>query len=210
MSPRPAGALARIPVVPAARLEEKLPPARWELPTLAGRLAELSARGASAALTLAFSLVLDAQRRGEPAAWITPAGSSFYPPDAAEGGVDLEALAVVRARDARQALRAAELLARSGGFGLVVVDLGEEPRVPAAAQGRLAGLAGEHRMLVLFLTRKPAGAPSLGSLVAVRAEAVREPLGPGRFRCRVRVLRDKRRLPGWGHGEVCRGPDGLR
>lgn len=83
MSARPAASLARIPLVPAARLEEELPPARWELPALAGRLAELSAQGASAALTLAFSLVLDAQRRGEPAAWITPAGSSFYPPDAA-------------------------------------------------------------------------------------------------------------------------------
>ncbi len=210
MSARSADSLAPIPVVSAARLEEEIPPARWELPALAGRLAELSAWGASAALTLAFSLVLDAQRRGEPAAWITPAGSTFYPPDAARGGVDLEALAVVRVADARQALRAADALGRSGAFGLLVLDLGEEARLPAPAQSRLAGLAGRHRTLILFLTRKRPGAPSLGSLVSVRAEAVRGP-GPGdRIPCRARVIRDKRRGLPWEHEEACRGPDGLR
>ncbi len=202
--------LARIPVVPAARLEQVAPPAGWTLSALAGRLVELSAWGGGPVLTLAFALVLDAQRRSEPVAWVCTGETTFYPPDAAEGGVDLAALPVVRARDARAALRAADLLVRSGGFGLVVADLGARPDAPIPALARLSRLASEHGATVLCLTRKPAGDPSLGSVVGVRAEALRERAAPGRFRCRVRVLRDRRRPSGWSREETCRGPDGLR
>ena len=202
--------LARIPVVPAVRLERPASPGRWDLPALQGRLVELSAWAGGAGLTLAFALVLDAQRRTEPAAWVCTGQSTFYPPDAAEGGVDLAALPVVRAREGRKALRAADLLVRSGGFGLVVVDLGVPGDAPLPALARLAALAAEHGAVVLCLTRKPAGDPSLGSAVGLRAEAVRERIAPGRFRCRMRVLRDRRGPPGWGRAEVCRGPDGLR
>ncbi len=48
---------------------------------LTGRLTELSGQGNLANLTLACDLVLDAQREGETAAWITGKESSFYPPD---------------------------------------------------------------------------------------------------------------------------------
>ena len=107
----------------------------WGYAALAGRLAELSGTGATALLTAAFGLVLEAQQAGDPVAWVTSRTSSFFPPDAAEGGVDLEALAVVRAEDTVQAARAADQLLRSGGFGLVVLDLASdaapaEPRVP--------------------------------------------------------------------------------
>ncbi len=184
------------------------PAPRWELPALAGGLVELSAHDHPAALTLAFALVLDAQQRGEPVAWIARVGSSFYPPDVAEGGVDLGALAVVRAPGLPEALRAADHLARSGAFGLVVLDLGDPVDLPLAAQTRLGGLAARYDVLLLFLTRKKEPRPSLGSLVTVRAEATRA-LTP-RVACRLRVLKDKRRGPGWGHEEPCRGPDGLR
>lgn len=184
--------------------------ARWGFDALAGRLAELSAPGPSAALTLAFGLVLEAQRRGEPAAWVTGGESTFFPPDAAEGGVDLAALAVVRVGDLRQALRAADHLARSGAFGLVVLDLGAGARVHLPALTRLGGLAARHQALILLLTRKRGEEPSLGSLVSLRGEAAREDRGGGRFACRVRALKDKRRGPGWEWEELCRGPDGLR
>ena len=64
--------------------------------------------------------------------------------------------------------------------------------------------------LVLLLTRKRGEEPSLGSLVSLRGEAERQDQGSGRFACRVRALKDKRRSPGWTHVEVCRGPAGLR
>ena len=193
----------------------------WRLAALAGRLVELSSREGAAGLTLAFSLVLDAQRAGEPVAWLTADASAFFPPDAARGGVDLDALVVVRLPAAGQLPRAAEHLARSGAFGLLVLDLGGAARVPVPMQMRLLGLAREHELAVLFLTRKEGGDASLGSLVSLRAEARQAPAGPaaageaarrtgaGAFTCTVRVLKDKRSGPGWQHTEVCRGPDGL-
>lgn len=204
--------LQRPDIVSALRLATAVPaePARWECSALAGQLVELSGLGASATLTLAFSLVLDAQRRGEPVAWLTDAESTFFPPDAAEGGVDLGALAVVRVTEPRQLLRAADHLARSGAFGLLVLDLSGDIPLPLAAQTRLGGLATKHETLILCLTRKGERESSLGSLISLRGEAVREHAGEDRFACRVRVLKDKRRGPGWGYVEACRGPDGLR
>ena len=169
-------------------------PASWTCTTLGGCLAELSGASASSSLTLAFSLVLEAQQRSEPAAWITQTDSTFYPPDAAEGGVDLAALSVIRLPGRRQCLRAAEQLVRSGAFGLLVSDLGRCLDLPLAVQTRLAGQALAHRTLILCLTAKTEDERSLGSLVSVRAHAERIHRGDGRFTCRVNVLKDKRRL----------------
>lgn len=202
-------ALERIDFLSAFELA-RAAPAQWQCSALAGRLAELSGAGAAASLTLAFALVLDAQRQGEPVAWITRTDSSFFPLDVAEGGVDLDALVVVRVPQGRQVLRAADHLARSGAFGLLVLDLGDRAPMPAAAQTRLAGLADRHETLILCLTRKRDQEPSLGSLVSLRGEAIRERKGDNRFACVVRVLKDKRRGPGWMYTELCRGPDGLR
>ena len=88
-----------------------------DLPSLQGRLVELSGSGSSAQLTAAFGLVLDAQRRQEWAAWVTLRRSSFFPPDAADSGVDLDALIVVRVEGPGEAGRAADELARCNAFG---------------------------------------------------------------------------------------------
>lgn len=190
---------------------------RWQLSHLAGHLVELSGRAATADLTLAFALVLEAQRQGEPAAWLTTKESSFYPPDAAAAGVDLDALVVVRLAAAQDLPRATEQLARSGAFCLLVLDLGRLARILPPMQKRLHGLAQKHDAAVLCLTEKASQASSLGSLVSLRAEAVRRPVllsqkaaDIGRsFACTAHVLKDKRRGPGWSHTEVCHGPDGL-
>ena len=185
-------------------------PAAWTLAALSGCLAELSGAGPAPALTLAFGLVREAQRRGEPAAWIGRTESTFFPPDAAAGGVDLAALPVIRLGDVRHRLRAADRLARSGAFGLLVVDLGDRLELPLAVQTRLAEQALAHGTLILCLTEKTERQPSLGSLVAVRAQARCIRHGPDRYACQVQVLKDKRRGPGWTDREWCRGPDGLR
>src|SRR5262245_24135223 len=70
--------------------------AEGSLRQLAGRFAEISGSNATAALTLACGLVLDAQKCGEPVSWTTSTESAFYPPDAAQLGIDLVALVVVR------------------------------------------------------------------------------------------------------------------
>ena len=185
-------------------------PASWTSAALGGCLAELSGAGASPSLTLAFSLVHQVQRQREPVAWIARAESTFFPPDAAQSGIDLAALPVIRLAGQRERLRAAEQLARSGAFGLLVVDLGGCLDLPLAVQTRLAGQALAHGTLVLCLTAKTDRQPSLGSLVSVRAHAQRIRHGDGRFACRAHVLKDKRRGPGWSDEVWCRGPDGVR
>ena len=187
--------------------------APWSHAGLAGRLAELTGLGGSASLTMAAALVLDAQRGKETVAWVTPRESAFFPPDLAAGGVDLDALAVIRLPDASCVARAAERLLRSGAFGLVVLDLagGRGPAdVAMPLQARLVGLAEKHAAAVLCLTRKDARAPSLSSLVSLRAESRRRRTAEGVFLCEVHALKDKRRAPGWTHAEVRCGPPGVR
>jgi len=129
-------------------------------------------------------------------------------------------------------VRAASRLARSGGFGLIVVDLagaslaaasgrssGRRGRdlldaarmteVPLPLQSRLTGLAQTHDVAVVFLTEKTRDLPSLGTLVSFRGASRRERDERGRYLCRVEAIKDKRRGPGWSHTEVRRGPAGL-
>src|SRR5258706_6367601 len=170
-------------VAPASRLARQRERAgetpAWSLAELGGRIVELSSREAPAMLTLAFALVLSAQKKGEPTAWVTSPDSTFFPPDADEGGVDLSALAVVRAPDAHASARAADRLLRSGAFGLVVLDLGESSRIPLALQARLLSLAQAHVAALLCLTEKSGRAvpPLFGSLASLRCEASRERVG---------------------------------
>jgi recombination protein RecA len=185
--------------------------ATWDLSTLRGRLVELSARGATATLTTAMEIVVDAQTQHEPVAWLTLTNGTFYPPDVAECGVDLDALVVVRTPDATAAARSAERLLRSGAFGLVVIDLGgggAAADLTMQIQGRLVTLAQTHDAAVVCLTEKSEDTASLGSLVSLRAEALRV-RERGDFDVTVRVLKDKPRGPGWTQTFKRRGPAGL-
>ena len=186
----------------------------WTFRELSGRLVELSGGADAASLTAAFGLVLEAQLAGDRAAWVSLPGSSFFPPDVADGGIDLSVLPVVRVPDARAAGRAADHLLRSGGFGLVVIDLANgaanSALIPVPLLTRLLGLARAHDAAVIVLTKKSHDAPSLHSLISLRAETARSASAPGRFDVRVHALKDKRGGPGWTHGETCRGPAGVR
>jgi recombination protein RecA len=183
---------------------------RWGLAALRGRLVELSARGACATLTAAIEIVGEAQQQGEPVAWLAPGSGTFYPPDVAESGVDLAALVVVRTPDAIAAARAAERCLRSGAFGLVVIDLGtRDGELSMQIQGRLVTLAQSHDAAVVCVTEKSDEAASLGSLVSLRAEALRVRAEGGALGLRVRVLKDKRNGPGFTHTTKRRGPAGL-
>jgi recombination protein RecA len=185
--------------------------ATWGLAALRGRLVELSARGAVATLTAAIELVHEAQREGEPVAWIMGPQGSFYPPDVADSGVDLAALVVVRVPELALSSRVAERLLRSSAFGLVVIDISAEPiELPIAHQGRLVTLAQAHDTAVVCLTEKSAETASLGSLISLRAEVMRlrDPNAP-EFELTMRVLKDKRRGPGFTRTRKARGPSGL-
>ncbi len=227
------------PLVPPKGTVHLVSPEGWGVQTLFGRLSEVSSGPGTAALTLALRLVVEAQRLGEPVAWITDRASSFFPPDARATGVDLDALVCVfpprsRGRFPRRrspqkdggslVLHAADLLVRSGGFGLVVLDLGHDDLhrkidLPMAMQSRLAGLARRHQTAILCLTEKSRDERSLGSLVSLRVEAVRAEKVGDRFRYEVRIIKDKHSGSGHSDGgwrpedlvwkEACHAPDGL-
>jgi recombination protein RecA len=182
----------------------------WGLEIMRGRVVELSGAHDAAGLTTAAELVLETQRAGEPVAWVALGDTLFYPQDLADNGIDLAALAVIRVPAPVAAVRAAEQLLRSGGFGLVVLDFGGggDVAIPMGHLGRLGTLAQTHEAAVLCITKSKRDAPSLGSLISLRAEAIRR-FGPdGDHTVAIRVLKDKRRGPGRHHELRRRGPSG--
>jgi recombination protein RecA len=182
-------------------------PGGWSLDSLCGRFVEISNQAVS--ITAAGSLILESQLRGEPAAWVAVGGSIFFPPDFAQCGIDLDSLPVIRVPQALAASRVADRLLRSGGFGVIVLDLGCDIDMRIAVQVRLAALAKKHRTTVVCLTQKEPAVPSLGPLVSLRAQGAIHKTGFNRFTWELEILRDKRRGLGWRHTEVCHGPDGL-
>ena len=86
-------------VVTGATLEKRQRQAQenseWSLEVCRGRTVELHCGGASAGLTFAFRLIENAQRLGEPCAWIRAQKSLFFPPDVRDNGVDLDALPIL-------------------------------------------------------------------------------------------------------------------
>lgn len=197
-------------VVRASSLEHESAELEWTCAALTGQLVELSGAEAPATMTAAVRLVRDAQTHAEPVAWITTEATSFFPPDVAEHGVDLEALVVARVPDAQAVARAADALVRSGSFGLVVLDMGNEKKMPMPLQARLLKLAQKERTAVVCLTLKASDAQSLSSLISLRVEAKRVRKADGVYVCEVRTLKDKRRAERWAYRENCRGPLGLR
>jgi len=194
----------------------------WSLHSLSGRLVEISGHRASATLTVAFGLVLEAQRQKEPVVWVSLQQSTFFPPDVADSGVDLDALAVVRLPDTHSAMRATVQLTRSGGFGLVVLDLGPQQTTPQKRALRrvqststlstplltkLVGLAQKHDTAVVMLTEKTTPSTSVSPLISLRAEARKDESSPTKVE--VLVLKDKRRGPGLHFHEDYRAPAGL-
>src|SRR5690606_34304323 len=195
-----------------ARSTARTTAAAWGVAELRGRVVELAGRGASAVTTAAVLLVRDAQRIGEPALWVVRPDETFYPPDVAACGVDLDALAVVTVERDVDAWRAAEEALRSGAFGLVVLDRAPSAAMPIAVQVRLGNLA-RHHDAVLVCIAQGAAPRSSGSLAAVRGEAWWRRIAPGRFECGVRITKDKRADAAGGRRgfrEECRGAPGLR
>lgn len=181
---------------------------RWCLAEVAGRLVELTGWRSGAAYTSALALVVDAQRADETAAWLGPRARSFFPPDAEALGVDLAALPVVRLGQASDVPFAADVLARSGAFGLLVLDLGSAS-LSMGVLARLAGLARAHAAAIVLLTEKPPERPSLGSVVSLRADASFARARDGSFLQELAVARDRVRALPWRQVEMRRGPPGL-
>ncbi len=183
-------------------------PNPWTLREMAGRFVEISSSAAAASLTMVFALVREAQGQKELVGWVTSMKDFFYPPDVAQAGIDLTALAVIRLSRSENIPRAGEKLLRSGGFGVVVLDLGSG-NIAMPLQSRLTALAHHHHTALICLTEKEQAMFSIGSLVSLRAHAVKRHAEKNRFACTLKVVKDKRRGPTWTHEVFCSGPAGL-
>lgn len=180
----------------------------WQLDELRGRVVELTGAGATAVTTVATELVCAAQCEREPVLWIRQQGATFYPPDLAACGVDLEALAVVALAEHEAMLRAADTVLRSGAFGVVLLDFVGRVTLSLGVQARLVGLAKQHEAVLVCLVHD--GGPALGSFASLRAECRRRRVEDGVFERSIHIVKDKRRGRAWQDTRVCDGAVGLR
>lgn len=109
-----------------------------------GAITEISGPVSSGRTTLIHSILARATEAGECCAMVDGAGA-FDPSSAAQAGVDLARLLWVRANGRLDAaLKAADLIVHSGGFGVIVLDLCEAPaadlnRIPLSYWYRFRG-----------------------------------------------------------------------
>jgi len=107
-----------------------------------GALTEIAGPASSGRTTLLCALLAETTAGGEFCALIDIQGA-FDPASAAAAGVRLSQVLWVRCGgNVEHAMKAAEMLAQAGGFGLVAIDLADTPakisrRVPLAAWFRL-------------------------------------------------------------------------
>ncbi len=156
----------------------------WGLSALLGRLTLLCGNGrvsAAAAITAA------AQRHSEPSAWLVERGFEPYGPDLEAAGVALESLILIRLSQHHKLGRAADLIARTGGVGLVVVDSEKIPH--RAMLRRLANHAEQHRMAALILC----DAPHHDAAISLVAKAEYDPAGEQR----LTAMRDRNQSNLW-------------
>ncbi len=141
-----------------------------------GKVGELVGPASSGRSAAAAAAVAAATARGEVTAWLDPA-DAFDPASAAAAGVDLERVLWVRPRGVGEAVRAAELVLGTGGFTVVILDLGA---AAAAARERKDASRGALSLRLARATER-AGAVTLvlaerpwaGTLAAVTVALAR-------------------------------------
>src|ERR1700730_940409 len=107
-----------------------------------GALTEIAGPASSGRTSLLYSLLATVSSKQEFCTLLDVA-DTFDPESAAAAGVRLSQILWARcAGNAEHALKAADMLAQAGGFGLVAIDLGDSPekvvhRIPLAAWFRL-------------------------------------------------------------------------
>ena len=151
-----------------------------------GRVTELAGARSAGRTGLACRIAASATNAGETIAWVDP-DDALDPEAASAAGVTLPRTLWVRPRDVAGAFGAAEILLGAGGFGLVVLDLGNQPdgTTRSTSWMRLTRAAERTHSTLLVLT----AASQTGTCAALRLELTgrraRWSGGPGR-----RVLLD--------------------
>lgn len=149
-----------------------------------GRVTEIAGARSSGKLALALAAAARATVAGQLVAFVDARGE-LYPPSAAALGVELGRLLVIRPNRGAGAVaiaRAAEIVARSRAFALIVVDLPAGQRLPDQIATRLRSAAHETGAAVVALASGADAVPH----AAVRLEvAAGEELHVRRLTVRV-------------------------
>jgi hypothetical protein len=204
---RVARSIAEIPVFRAVTLVKVASGGPWRFENLVGILAEVSEEVPSGAVSFVVEIIAEAQSRYQPVAWIAGTDSIFFPPDLSARGVDLSAVAVIRAGGETESLTAAQWLVGSGAMGLVIVDSEGHGKVSDASLGRILSLAERNQCAVIFLTRKGPHDLSLGSRVSLRGCVTRSGAAP--FVIDIQTVKDKRSNFGSRLRRHYNGPSGM-
>ncbi len=133
--------------------EETLPSVAGEIAR--GTLTEITGPASSGRTSLLYSLLATVSSKQE-FCTLLDVEDTFDPESAAAAGVRLSQLLWVRCGgNVEHALKAADMLAQAGGFGMVAVDMGDTPervarRIPLSAWFRLrAAVEGTETALIL-------------------------------------------------------------
>ena len=202
-----AHSLADIPVFRAAQLKAGPGGGAWRWENLVGALSEISEEAPSGALSFVTEIIAAAQGQNDPVAWVAGTQSIFFPPDLMKRGIDLSALAVIRAGADADSLTAAEWLVRSGAFGLVIIDCEGAWSVSDGLLGRIQKLAERNVCAVVFLTRKRPSEPSLGSRISLRGCITRTHAEP--LAIAIDTIKDKKSNSRSRQGRKYNGPSGM-
>lgn len=157
-----------------------------------GRLTEITGPASSGRASFLHQLLAAATRRGEFCAVVDPS-EAFDPQTAAQAGVNLDTLLWVRtSHQLEHAMRAADLLLHSGGFGVMALDLcGVNPehlrRLPTSYWFRFQRAVEKSSTVLLVLAQEPQ-AKSTAALQAKtsRQEAIFTGLFPYQLLARAR------------------------
>jgi hypothetical protein len=143
-----------------------------------GRISEITGPASSGRTSLLDSLLAAATSRGEHCVLIDTR-DSFDPPSAAAYGVRLEKLVWIRCRgNAEHALRAADLVLHSGGFGVVALDLADVPatglnRIPPTAWFRFRRVVEPTPTIFAVLSNRPVTKSCSTLLIETRRRRIR-------------------------------------
>ena len=136
---------------------DTLPSVLGEIPR--GALTEIAGPASSGRTSLLYSL-LAAASSGQEFCALLDAEDTFDPESAAAAGVCLSQVLWVRCGgNVENALKAADMLAQAGGFGLVAIDLGDAPgsvlnRIPLAAWFRLRQAVENTRTILVVVAQQ--------------------------------------------------------
>ena len=142
-----------------------------------GRIIEIYGPESSGKTTLALSIISQAQKQGDKAAFID-AEHAFDPVYAKDMGVNVDEMYISQPDNGEQALEITETLIRSGGLGIIVIDSVAALTPRAEIEGEMGDShMGLQARLMSQALRKITGITSRSNTTVIFINQIREKIG---------------------------------